>query len=367
MKLLWFTWKDRQHPLAGGAETVNEELAARLIADGHEVIFLVGGFRGARPEEVRHGFKIIRLGSRWSVYWQAYKYYNKNLVGWADLVIDEVNTMPFFCKFFVKEKNIILAYQLCRQIWFYETIFPLNLIGYLFEPLYLWLLRDRTVLTESESTKNDLQKYGFKKEKIFVFPVGLEQPPLSEEEFKVQVKENKPTLLYFGSLRSMKRPDQVLKAYELAKVEIPDLCFQVAGGGSGRYVHNFLRQLEISRFKDDIKYYGCVSTGQKRELMGRAHLIAVTSTKEGWGLVITEANSVGTPAVVYNVDGLRDSVKHNKTGWICERNTPENLSENILNLLKDKEKYQNLRLKAWEWSKEINFSKSYQEFIKNLS
>jgi triacylglycerol esterase/lipase EstA (alpha/beta hydrolase family) len=48
MKILWFTWKDRANPLAGGAEFINEEIAARLAEDGHQIILLVGGFRVAR-------------------------------------------------------------------------------------------------------------------------------------------------------------------------------------------------------------------------------------------------------------------------------------------------------------------------------
>jgi len=39
MKILWFTWKDRKHPLAGGAETFNEEIAKRLAKDGHKSSF----------------------------------------------------------------------------------------------------------------------------------------------------------------------------------------------------------------------------------------------------------------------------------------------------------------------------------------
>jgi len=46
MNLLWLTWKDKKNPLAGGAEAVNEELAKRLVANGHQVIFLVRGFKG---------------------------------------------------------------------------------------------------------------------------------------------------------------------------------------------------------------------------------------------------------------------------------------------------------------------------------
>jgi len=123
-KILWFTWKDRKNPAAGGAELINEAMAELLAKEGYEVIFLVAGFKGAKPEETINNYKIIRLGSRWSVYWKAYRYYKKHLQGWADLVIDEVNTMPFFCKFFVKEKKILLIHQLCREIWFYQMFFP---------------------------------------------------------------------------------------------------------------------------------------------------------------------------------------------------------------------------------------------------
>ena len=42
------------------------------------------------------------------------------------IYLNEVNTMPVFCKFYVREKNILFVHQLCREIWFYEMAFPLN-------------------------------------------------------------------------------------------------------------------------------------------------------------------------------------------------------------------------------------------------
>jgi len=60
-------------------------------------------------------------------------------------------------------------------------------------------------------------------------------------------------------------------------------------------------------------------------------------------------------------------VKNNKTGLICQQNTPENLAENIIKLLNNREKYQNLRINAWQWSKEINLERGYTEFINAVS
>ena len=375
MKILWLTWKDGRNPAAGGAELVNEELAKRLAKDGHKVIFLVAGFHGGEAEETINGYKIIRLGNKWTVYWKAYRYYKKNLVGWADAVIDEVNTIPFFAKYYVKERNIVLCYQLCREIWFYQMFFPLNLIGYLLEPIYMRLLNDRYVLTESESTKKDLQKFGFIKDRVFVFPIGIEAAPLAEKEFSIQKKSSDPVMLYFGSIRSMKRPEQALKAFEIAKKDIRNLKFWIAGSGQGKFAENFFKQISKSKYSKDIVYFGKVSQEKKLELMRDAHAIVVTSVKEGWGIIVTEANSQGTPAVVYDVDGLRDSVKNNETGSISQRervgmrgalkNTSKNLAENIVKLMNDKEKYQELRQNAWKDSQKYNNQNSYEVF-KNI-
>ncbi|MCX6781639.1 MAG: glycosyltransferase family 4 protein [Candidatus Magasanikbacteria bacterium] len=376
MKILWLTWKDRKNPLAGGAELVNESLAKRLVEDGNELILLVAGFQGALNEEIIDGYKVIRLGNKWTVYWRAYKYYKKNLVGWPDLVIDEVNTIPFFAKFYVcspsplqgegrgEVKNILFIHQLCREIWFYQMFFPLSLLGYLLEPVYLWLLSDRKVITVSASTKKDLLKYGFKDENIKIISEGIEIEPVKELESYEVIKYKDPTILSLGAIKAMKRTDHIIKAFEIAKAVMPDLRLIIAGSSEGTYGAKVLKMMKVSAFADSMEYLGKVSKEKKIELLQKSHLIAVTSVKEGWGLVVTEANSQGTPAIVYNVDGLRDAVMNNETGLICKENTPEDLAVNIVNLLSDEEKYKSLRINAWEWSKEINFKNSYEEFIK---
>lgn len=362
-KILWLTWKDRENPKAGGAEIINEELAKRLVQNGYEVIFLVGGFDNGAKEEIIDGYKIIRLGNRWTVYWQAYKYYKKNLIGWADLVIDEVNTAPFFCKFYVKERNAMLVYQLCREIWFYQMFFPLNLIGYLFEPIYLRLLRDRKVITISESTKKDLLKNGFKQENIHIISVGIETEPLKELPEIEEIKEKEPTILFLGAIRAMKRPDQVIKSFELAKKSIKNLKLWIAGRGDEQYFKKIMRLINTSKYKKDITCFGKVEKEKKIKLLQKAYLLCATSVREGWGLIVTEANSQGTPAIVYNVDGLRDSVKHKTTGLICQKNTPEDLAANIVRLLNNKEQYDFLRRNSWQWAKEVNFEKSFKDLI----
>lgn len=360
MKILWFTWKDLKNPASGGAELVNEELARRLSDAGHEVILLVGGFPGAAEEENINGYKVIRVGGRWTVYWLGYRYYKKNLAGWPDLIIDEVNTIPFFVKFYAKEKNILFIHQLCREVWFYQMFFPLNAVGYFLEPIYLRLLKDREAVTVSESTKKDLLDCGFERSKIKTVSVGIEIAA-AEDIGKIK-KYGMPVVLSLGSVRSMKRTDQIVEAFILAKEKMPNLELIIAGDYSGDFGEMVFSLAKRSKYADSIEFLGKVGKEKKIELMQKSHLLCAASVKEGWGLVVTEANSQGTPAVAYGVGGLRDSVRHNETGLVCKENTPECLAENIIAALSDKNKYEKMRLNAWKWSKEINFERSYKEF-----
>ncbi len=359
MKILWFTWKDRTHPLAGGAEVVNEELGKRLAADGHEVIYIVGGYKGGAAEEVIDGYKVVRLGNRYTVYWKAFRYYQKHLKDWADLVIDEVNTVPFFCKLYVKERNILFVHMLCRIIWFYEMRFPLSLVGYLIEPLYLRLLNDRKVITVSNSTKKDMMRHGFKAVNIDIISEGIEIEPLKELP-PLSDKFPNPTLLSLGAMRPMKRTLDQIKAFELAKKNIPNLKLVIAGDSNGKYGHKVLKKIAASPYVEDIHYKGKVSKDEKNLLLRKCHAILVTSVKEGWGLVVTEANAQGTPAIVYDVDGLRDSVKNEVTGYIAYESTPQSLKNKVeLAKLFDN----SLRNLAIQDSKRYNFMQCYQDFI----
>lgn len=349
------------HPQAGGAELVNEELAKRLVQDGHEVIFLTSSYKNSRPEEDINGYRVIRVGNKFTVYYRAFKYYKKNLKAWPDLVIDEVNTIPFFSNLYAREKRYLFFHQLCREVWFYQMIFPFSLIGYLLEPVYLRLLKKEKIITVSNSTKNDLIRYGFKKENISIIREGIEIEPI--KEINNYQKFSEPTILILGSIRPMKRTKDIIKAFEIAKQEIHNLQLIIAGQAEGGYGREVVEYIKKSVYTNDIEHVGRVSTEEKINLYRQSYVLGVASIKEGWGLVVTEAASQGTPAVVYNVDGLRDSVKQDQTGLICEENNPNNMAKQFVRLLQDQDKYRGIQQKAWEWSRDINFNNCYQDFI----
>ena len=355
MRILWFNWRDILNPEAGGAEVFTHEVMKRLSKRGHEMTLFTSRFKGCQLNENIDGVDLIREGNKYTVYKKAKDYlkaYNEQY----DLIIDEINTRPFFTPKFVRGKQLIaLIHQLAREYWFYETKFPLNYIGYYYlEKKWLLNYKDIMTLTVSNSSKIDLEGLHFKK--ILVVPEGLNVIPLSN----VREKEANPTVVFLGRLKKAKLPHHALQAFSIIKHEIQDAKMWIIGDG---YLRNKLESLKMK----DVTFFGRISNEQKYELLSRAQIILVPAVREGWGLVVIEANAMGTPAIGYDVHGLRDSIKHGETGITIKERSPEAMAQQAISLLRDSERLSKYSISALEFSKQFSWDKTVNLFQKALN
>ena len=357
LRILVFNWRCWLNPEAGGAEVFTREVAKRWVELGHEVSLFTSAFDGCRREEVLDGVRVVRAGGRFSVYWKAKKYYKRFFSKERfDVVIDEINTRPFFAPRFVdnSERVVALIHQLAREYWFYETPFPLNYVGYHFlEDRWLKGYVDVPTVTVSESTKQDLQNLGFRR--VFVVPEGLNFKPLSE----VPEKEGYPVVVYVGRLKRAKRPDHALKAFKIVKEKMPEAELWIVGDGY------FRKALERMAF-DGVKFFSFLDNESRRELVRRAWVLVNPSVREGWGLNVIEAAACGTPCVAYDVGGLRDSVKDGETGLLARDGDIKALAEKIATVLEDDGLREKLSKNALEYSKQFSWDKTAEQFIKIL-
>ncbi len=354
MKILIYNWRDIKNPDAGGAEVFTHEIAKRWVERGKEVTLFTSAFAGCARGEVVDGVRIIRDGGKYSVYWKAEEYYKKYFKKNFDVVIDEINTRPFLIPEYVNngEKMVALIHQLAREFWFYETRFPINYFGYyFFEKRWLKNYLDIPTITVSESTRKDLVALGFKK--VSIVSEGINFKPLES----ISQKEIDPTLIFVGRLKRAKLPDHAIKAFNIIKEKLPEAKLWVVGDG---YYRNELERMSGI----DVEFFGSVTQEKKLELMSKAHAILVPGIREGWGLVVTEANAMGTPAVGYNVHGLRDSIRNGRTGLLCEPN-PEAMAKNAVELLKDKSLRERLSRNALVWAGEFDWDRS-AEYIMGI-
>ena len=348
MRVLILNWRCPRNPAAGGAEAVTLEIARRLVQAGDSVEWFSASFPGAAAEETLDGIHLVRGGRQWSVHLAAWRRYRKRLRGRFDVVVDEVNTIPFFTPLWAGIPVVMFIHQLAREVWWYESPFPVSAIGYRAEPAYLRLYRRTPVITVSSSTSEDLHRLGFRGP-VTVIPEGLEPigPVLGQPA-------GEPGFLYVGRLAPSKRVEEMIRALALFRQATGSGLLRLVGAGSEAYARKLDALARSLGIAHQVSFEGRLDADEKHRLMASATALLMTSVREGWGLVVTEANACGTPAIVYDVPGLRDSVRDGHTGLVVEAR-PEALAEAMVRLASDPALRARLAEEALSWSRAFSF------------
>lgn len=360
MKILIFSWRDIKFPGWGGAEVLTLKLAKAWLAKGHKVNIVSAKFPGAKDEEIIEGVKIFRPARFYhhspfeylTYLYRTARFYRRKLVGKYDLVIDQVHGLPFFTPFFVKEKVVLFPLEVAKSIWFYEIRFPYSLFGYLLEFAYIKIFKDVPFLTISSSTANDLTKLGV--ENISTITPGRNFPPLR----RLPRKSKAPLLVSLGRITEMKRIGDTIYAFRLLHKELPNIKLVIAGQGKEKYFEKLKSICQTTAIDDRVSFPGYISEKEKKRLLSQAWIFVSTSLREGWGLSVIEAASCGTPTVAYKVAGLVDSIKNQETGFLCQKNNPQELVKNIRRLLINRALRRRISQNALNYSRQFSWEKT---------
>ena len=364
MTLLWLSWRDIKNPTAGGAEKLAIEVCSRLVRDGVKVTLFTSSFGQGKTREVKSGVQILRSGNRLTCRFHAFFYWRAHPD--FDLIIDEINTIPAFSIFYARKKVVTLIHQLAREYWWSETFFPLNLVGYLAEPLYLALYRQIPTLTVSASTKSDLVKLGFSKIKII--REGLDfKPQLSalRHSDPELVEGEESLILFIGRLTRPKGPQDAVVAFKIINDRLPATRLVIIGKGPRLFTQKLKKLTQKLALVDKVKFAGFVSQKEKINLLKKAKMILIPSVREGWCLVATEANALGCVPIGYDAPGLRDSIKNNQTGFLTAKN-PAALAESAIRVLKDDSLRSKLERGGYHFAQKFSWDNTYEDFKKAL-
>ena len=255
----------------------------------------------------------------------------------VDVVIDEINTLPFLTPVWADglPPVVTLIHQLAEDVWDAETSRPVAMAGRRLESRLLSLYRDAPVATVSASTMRDLERHGFRN--VRLVPEGRDLSLASIGE-----KEARPTFLFAGRLAPNKRPDHAIAAFRTIRDRLPGARLWVVGDGG-------MRAALEDGAPEGVSILGRVPREELHRRMAAAHALLVPSVREGWGLVITEANALGTPAVGYDVPGIRDAIRDGRTGLLAPAGDDAALGAAAASLVEDPEAYATMRAEAIRW------------------
>jgi len=322
-----FNWRDLQHPKHGGAEVATHLLASRLAQRGHRVTLVTSIYPGAKSHQQFGEYDIVRFGNEVTCRFHALSWLRRQRD--IDIAIDEVNTLPFLSRLAMPDRVVVWMLQLAREVWLAEAPPVLGHIGYLTEPALLSIYRHSPIVTISQSSAASFRQMGMCGP-IEVAEISL-QPPLEGPFAPV------PGLIgYVGRLAPSKRIDHLISAVALLAERVPQARLAIVGAGSEREEARLRRHAALLGIAKRVTFAGRVSSEERDRLMSGMDVLALTSMREGWGLVVSEAARFGVPSVVYPVAGVVDSVSNGKTGLVTARENPADLASALEKIIRDR-------------------------------
>jgi glycosyltransferase involved in cell wall biosynthesis len=296
--VLFVAWRDLANPRAGGSEVLIDRLAEGLTARGDKATLMCGGTVAERP------YPVIRSGGTYSQFLRAPFSYRRHASD-CDLVVEVCNGMPFFTPLWSSRPTICLVNHMHTELWGLRFPAPLAALGRFTESsLMPRAHRGNLFLAVSNSTAEALREMGVPPDMIRQICNGVVQPdPLLP-------KAADPLFLAFGRLVDYKRIDLLLRLWERVR-PVTGGHLVIAGDGPER------ARIE-AQAGPGVAVTGRVSEEEKHRLLCSAWMLLHPAMIEGWGIAITEAAIRGTPAVGFDVPGLRDSVVNGQTGILVK-------------------------------------------------
>jgi glycosyltransferase involved in cell wall biosynthesis len=349
LNILWLNHRDPKHPFAGGAEVRIQEIGKRLVQNGHSVKLVCERWSGSKKVEFLDGIEVIRIGNKYTVHLEVpftVNRFNCNII-----IDDMAHALPWGSQFFTHKSVIGQVHHVHQNVLDFELNPIVAKALTLSERAIKYY---KSVIVVSESTKKALIDLGVCENRLKVIPNGVDT-----DFYKPSIKSAVPTILWVGRVKRYKRVEHVLLAFSIIEKQLPDAKLIIVGNGD--YLEN-IKSLAAKLGLKNVFFPGFVVEKKKVLLMASSWVIVSSSFVEGWGMTITESAACATPAVAYDVAGLRDSISNNETGLLVSDGNFNALAQNLLRILQDEQLRVKLGNNALNRAKQFSWDKVTQEF-----
>jgi glycosyltransferase involved in cell wall biosynthesis len=321
-------WRDLDDDEAGGSEVHAHQIASIWTQAGVRVTMRTSFAVGRPSVAVRDGYTVSRRGSRYSVFPRSAAAEVMGRLGPCDGLIEIWNGVPFLSPLWWHGPTSVWLHHVHGPMWQQSLPAPAARFGNILEerlapPFY----RRVPVVTLSPSSKEELvDELGFDRDHVTVIPPGLD-PFFSPGG----TRSATPLAVAVGRLAPVKDFPRLVRVMAEARRKVPDLELVIVGEGYTRPdIEEVVRRVGGA---DWVHLPGRISDDQLRDLYRRAWMAVSTSTREGWGMTLTEAAACGTPTVATDIAGHADAVAAGRSGLL--RTTDADLVDAITSVATD--------------------------------
>jgi glycosyltransferase involved in cell wall biosynthesis len=171
-------------------------------------------------------------------------------------------------------------------------------------------------------------------------------------------------LLFVGQLIEDKRVQDLIKALEIIKKQIPDVKLIVVG--DGRYKENLMKLAKKLNLEENIIFTGFVEEEELPDYYACADIFLNPAIKQSWGLAPFEAMAAGVPVIVSSDTGAAKVIEEKDIGVVMEPLEPDAWASGIVELLENREGLESMTRKGEMWVKENMSWEIFAERMLNI-
>ena len=253
----------------------------------------------------------------------------------------------------LKRRKLVITWHEVWDNYWYEYLGKKGVFGKIIEKFVSKITYYNIAV--SKLTKVNLEKVGCKGT-IKVIPVGIEYELISS----IKKSNNKSDIIYAGRLIEHKNLDLLLKSIYLLKKEIPNIRCNIIGDGPEKeklilLANELNLNNNVSFFKFLESYKVLIS------LMKSSKVFVLPSSREGFGIVVLEANACGLPVVTTNHEmNAAKFLVYKNNGRVCKM-SEKDFSKNILEIIDIKE---NMKKNCIELAKKYDWDITLNSIIR---
>ena len=151
-------------------------------------------------------------------------------------------------------------------------------------------------------------------------------------------KYDNNTIISVGRLEPVKDFSMLLDVFYRVHEVNKDLKLKIVGEGSQREIlEKKIRELKLEDF---VTITGRISSEKVKEELTSSSVFVLTSLCESFSLVLCEAMECGLPCLSFNIEvGPKEIIKDGYNGILVEKRDADEMANQILELLSNKEKW----------------------------
>lgn len=164
----------------------------------------------------------------------------------------------------------------------------------------------------------------------------------------------RPTVVCLSRLVPRKGQDMLIKALPSIRRRVDGAALVIVGGGP--YLETLRRLARDCEVEDHVTFTGGVPGDELPGHHAVADVFAMPCRTrgagmdvEGLGIVFLEASATGIPVVAGDSGGAPEAVQHNKTGFVVDGNSLDEISEAVTELLTDRDRAAAMGAAGRDW------------------